>query len=111
MSHRADYNFVMKYGEVTPDGVAVYDLNSRRFVYMNRYLRYMLGFREAEKLPDSTEIMKLVHPDDLEYAERLYRELLSIGCIAPASFSNLQLIALTSLSASLKRNIQLQRMW
>ena len=46
MLNRADYNFVVKYGEVTPDGVAVYDLNSRNFVYMNRFLRLMLGLEE-----------------------------------------------------------------
>lgn len=30
--------------------------------------------------------MKHVHPDDMAYVEHRYRELLSIGCIAPAEF-------------------------
>lgn len=86
MVTRADYNFILKYGEVTPDGVAVYDLNSRNFVYVNRFLRQILGLGERQKLDRGESLLKLVHPEDLAYAEDRYRELLSIGCIAPAEF-------------------------
>src|SRR6478672_5117917 len=86
MDNRADYNFIVKYGEITPDGVAVYDLNSRRFVYINRFLSNIFEGTDKSMIEDASSIMKIVHPDDLEYVESRYRELLSIGCIAPTEF-------------------------
>jgi two-component system sensor histidine kinase VicK len=90
MLNRADYNFVVRYGEVTPDGVAVFDLNTRKFVYMNRFLRKILGLEERQTLDTGESVLKFVHPDDLVYAEDRYRELLSIGCLAPIELRILQ---------------------
>ena len=86
MDNRADYNFIVKYGEITPDGVAVYDLNSRRFVYVNRFLSQIFEGTDKNLKEDASSIMKIVHPEDLAYVENRYRELLSIGCIAPIEF-------------------------
>jgi two-component system sensor histidine kinase VicK len=90
MLTRADYNFVVKYGEVTPDGVAVFDLNSRKFVYANRFLNQILGLAERETLDSGESVLKFVHPEDLAYAEDRYRELLSIGCVPPIEFRIMQ---------------------
>jgi two-component system, OmpR family, sensor histidine kinase VicK len=86
MDNRADYNFIVKYGEITPDGVAVYDLNSRKFVYVNRFLSNIFEGADKNLIKDASSIMKIVHPEDLVFVENRYRELLSIGCIAPTEF-------------------------
>jgi two-component system, OmpR family, sensor histidine kinase VicK len=86
MHNRADYNFIVKYGEITPDGVAVYDLNTRTFVYRNRFLSNIFEGDDEGFQQNASAIMKLVHPEDLSYVEDRYRELLSIGCIAPTEF-------------------------
>ena len=82
----AGYNFIVKYGEVTPDGVAVYDLNSRSFVYLNRFLREMVGVNKNTESCPGEAFVEFVHPDDLVYVDQRYREMLSIGCIAPIEF-------------------------
>jgi two-component system, OmpR family, sensor histidine kinase VicK len=86
MVARADYNFIVKYGEITPDGVAVYDLNSRKFVYVNRFLTQIFGADDRELKENASNALTLVHPEDLPFAEHRYRELLSIGCIPPTEF-------------------------
>jgi two-component system, OmpR family, sensor histidine kinase VicK len=86
MFDRADYNFIIKYGGLTPDGVAVYDLNSRKFVYLNRFFERIFGMPGDELLEDPKLIIDRVHPDDLGFLDNRYRELLSIGCIGPTEF-------------------------
>lgn len=104
MLNRADYNFVVKYGEVTPDGVAVFDLNSRKFVYVNRFLRHILGMGERETLDSGEAVLKFVHPDDMRYAEDRYRELLSIGCMPPVEIRVMQ-------SGGDTRHISMEVLW
>jgi two-component system sensor histidine kinase VicK len=104
MLTRADYNFVVKYGEVTPDGVAVYDLNTRKFVYVNRFLRDILGMAERETLEAGDSVLKFVHPDDMEFVEHHYRELLSIGCMGAAEFRVLR-------PDSQVRNVSAEVLW
>ncbi len=86
MINRADYNFIVKYGDLTPDGVAVYDLNSRTFVYLNRFIKQIFGEESSSFLHQPESILSIVHPDDLAFVDNRYRELLSIGCIAPSEF-------------------------
>ncbi len=84
MLNRAEHNFVVKFGEISPDGVAIYDLNSRKFVYMNNFLLKMLGLSVPAEQIAGDDLLKIVHPEDLDYADHRYRELLSIGCMAPS---------------------------
>jgi two-component system, OmpR family, sensor histidine kinase VicK len=82
----ADYNFIVKYGQLTPDGVAVFDLNSRKFVYLNRFFTHIFAIEEQALKDDPALILRCIHPDDLSFLDSRYRELLSIGCIADIEF-------------------------
>jgi two-component system, OmpR family, sensor histidine kinase VicK len=86
MFSRADYNFIVKYGNLTPDGVAVFDLNSKKFVYLNRFFTHIFGVDEESLKEDASMIINSVVPDDLEFLDARYRELLSIGCISDTGF-------------------------
>ncbi len=58
----------------SPDIIAVYDPTTGRLVYANREISSILGYSIEElEAPDGTS--RLVHPDDLANARRVYQEM------------------------------------
>ncbi|PBQ31090.1 hypothetical protein CNR22_04680 [Sphingobacteriaceae bacterium] len=88
MEQIADYNFIQKIGELTEDGIAVYDSRLNKFVYVNSNF---LDIFEMKQGPDllfgsSLTILKYVLSEDFEYLKSRFQELIEKGCINTTEF-------------------------
>lgn len=88
MKNAADYRFIEKIGDLTEDGIAVYDLEARRFIYVNRNF---LNIFEMEGPPeplfqDSNIILKFILSEDFEYLRSRFYELIKTGCLNTTEF-------------------------
>lgn len=88
MEQKTEYDFIEKIGELTEDGVAVYDVLTRRFIYVNT------NFLKFFELPDSPEtlfadsnlLLKFILSEDFGYLESRFHELINTGCINTTEF-------------------------
>jgi hypothetical protein len=76
---KADYSFITKLGDISGDGVAVFDLNIRQFVYTNIYFRNIFEIAPDDDIGDGSVLLKHVSEADRAYLNERYMELLSIG--------------------------------
>jgi len=83
----ADHSFIARLGEISGDGIAIYDLNSRKFVYTNRYFRQIFNISEDSEIDDGKILLKFMPEEEKEHLQERYEELLSIGCISPTEFA------------------------
>jgi two-component system sensor histidine kinase VicK len=84
---KADYSFITKLGDISGDGVAVFDLNIRQFVYTNIYFRNIFEIAPDDDIGDGSVLLKHVSEADRAYLNERYMELLSIGCISETEFA------------------------
>jgi two-component system sensor histidine kinase VicK len=83
----ADHSFIARLGEISGDGIAIYDLNSRKFVYTNRYFRQIFNISEDSEIDDGKILLQFMPEEEREHLQERYEELLSIGCISPTEFA------------------------
>lgn len=83
---KEDYGFVRKIGELTDDGVAVYDLSRGEFLYANRHFLQIFGLSSGDLLSDASIVVKLVMAEDVAYLSNRFKELLRTGCINTTEF-------------------------
>jgi two-component system sensor histidine kinase VicK len=84
---KADYSFITKLGDISGDGIAVFDLNIRQFVYTNTYFRNIFEIGLHEDIGDGSVLLQYVSDADRAYLNERYMELLSIGCISETEFA------------------------
>jgi two-component system, OmpR family, sensor histidine kinase VicK len=84
---KADHSFITRLGDICGEGVAVYDLNTRKFVYTNRYFRDIFEVDEDVPIDDGNVLLKYINEEDREHLHERYVELLSIGCISATEFA------------------------
>jgi two-component system, OmpR family, sensor histidine kinase VicK len=80
------YTFIKKVGALTDDGVAVYDLAARRFLYANKNFLNIFGLKEGDLFLDASIIIKIVLAEDTAYLVSRFNELLKTGCINTTEF-------------------------
>lgn len=88
MEQIADYNFIQKIGDITEDGIAVYDTKIHKFIYVNQNF---LDIFEMNQGPDllfrsSSTILKYILSEDFEYLKSRFNELVEKGCINTTEF-------------------------
>lgn len=86
MEKISNYNFIKKIGEITDDGIAVYDISKKTFVYVNANFTKVFGIDEKELLFDSKIILKFILAEDNSYLKLRYAELMETGCINTTEF-------------------------
>jgi len=59
--------FIQRITEQSPNIIYVFDIETKKNVFINKNLREILGYKSHEVPEDSTEMIeKLIHPDDVE---------------------------------------------
>lgn len=86
MDHISNYNFIKKIGDITDDGIAVYDIKQKKFLYVNTNFTRIFGIDEKELLFDSKIILKFILAEDNTYLKLRYDELNETGCINTTEF-------------------------
>jgi len=86
MEKITNYNFIKKIGEITDDGIAVYDIKTGTFLYVNENFTKIFGIDEKDILFDSKIILKFVLAEDSSYLKLRYNELVETGCINTTEF-------------------------
>lgn len=86
MKIKEDHNFVKRAGELTDDGVAVYDLHNNKFTYVNDNFLKIFGVNRESLIDNSNLIMKIILAEDLDYMRSRYNELLEKGHINTTEF-------------------------
>jgi two-component system sensor histidine kinase VicK len=76
---------IIKAGELTGNGVAIYNLKKRSFEYTNDNFRTIFE-TGTEQLRDGEFLIKLIHSEDLDYLKSKYQELLQHGFLEPTEF-------------------------
>src|SRR3982751_2067274 len=60
------HSFIKKVADSSPGMIAVYDIKTGEYLYVNSAIRKILGYEPEDFLRGGFEfVVKLVHPDDL----------------------------------------------
>lgn len=88
METKKTYDFIERIGDLTEDGIGVYDIKIRKFVYVNEnFLNIFEMPGEPQPLfIDSKIILNYVLSEDFEYLKSRFRELIQTGCINTTEF-------------------------
>lgn len=82
----SNYNFIKKIGDMTDDGIAVYDIQKGSFLYVNTNFTRIFGIDEKDLFFDSKLILKFILAEDTAYLKMRYDELKETGCINTTEF-------------------------
>lgn len=82
----SNYNFIKKIGDMTDDGIAVYDIKKKTFLYVNANFTRIFGISENDLFFDSKLILKFILAEDTDYLKMRYDELIETGCINTTEF-------------------------
>jgi two-component system sensor histidine kinase VicK len=86
MENISNYNFIKKIGDITDDGIAVYDIKKKSFLYVNANFTRIFSIDEKDLFFDSNVILKFILAEDSAYLRMRYEELLETGCINTTEF-------------------------
>lgn len=60
-------SFIQKIADVTPSLIAAYNVNTGKYIFINKALKKLLGYEPEEVLEKGVDFfIPLIHPDDLE---------------------------------------------
>jgi len=85
---KTSYSFIEKIGELTEDGIAVYDMDTRAFVYVNNNFLKIFEIPGGPEIlfTDSKLILEFIASEDSEYLKSRFFELLKTACINTTEF-------------------------
>jgi PAS domain S-box-containing protein len=64
--HQDKEHFIQKIAELTPSLIAVYNIKTGKFLFINQAIQTIMGYRPEEVLKKGTEFfMQIIHPEDL----------------------------------------------
>jgi len=88
MNQKTDYNFIEKIGDLTEDGIAVYDLTLHKFVYVNQNFLNIFEMKEGHDalFLGSNSILKYILSEDFDYLKSRFDDLVATGCINTTEF-------------------------
>lgn len=82
----SNYNFIKKIGDMTDDGIAVYDIRKKSFLYVNSNFTRIFDIDEKDLFFDSKLILKFVMAEDAAFLKMRYQELIETGCLNTTEF-------------------------
>ncbi|MES2763601.1 MAG: PAS domain-containing sensor histidine kinase [Bacteroidota bacterium] len=83
---RQDYSFIKKIGELTDDGIIVYDLESKKFIYVNDNFLKIFEIDPTAILNDSKLVMQFILAEDKQYLNSRFEELIATGHVNTTEF-------------------------
>lgn len=86
MEITADYNFIKKVGQLTDDGICVYDLQTHRFVYVNENFLKIFQLPHTDLFSNSSLVLQIIAAEDTPYLKSRFQELVETGCINTTEF-------------------------
>lgn len=86
MKSNFDYSLIQRVGDLTTDGVAVYDLQDHKFLYTNQQFLNMFQVGKESATVDTNSVLKYVLTEDIDYLKSRTQELLSNGSINTTEF-------------------------
>jgi two-component system sensor histidine kinase VicK len=86
METLTDYSFIRRAGDLTDDGVAVFDLETRNFLYYNKRFPEILEVKAKQPGSLTKNILELILAEDLEYLRSRFSELRKKGHINTTEF-------------------------
>ena len=86
MKTKTDFNFIRNLGELTDDGVAVYDLAAHKFLYVNAHFLKIFQIDSEPLFSNSSIILQIVLAEDTAYLTSRFEELIRTGCINTTEF-------------------------
>ncbi len=83
---KQDYTFIKKIGELTDDGIIVFDVQERKFIYVNDKFLKIFEVGPDEIMRDSKIVMKFILAEDSAYLSSRYKELIELGHVNTTEF-------------------------
>ena len=73
-------SFIQKIADVTPSLIAAYNINTGKYIFINKALKKLLGYEPEEVLEKGIDFfIQLIHPDDLDPLMKKNAEALEIA--------------------------------
>lgn len=86
MNSTFDYSFIKRVGDLTGDGVVVYDMNDKKFLYANENFLNIFDVEHDTLSADTNTVLRYVFSEDLEYLKSRSQELFSTGSLNTTEF-------------------------
>lgn len=86
MESEFDYSLIKRVGDLTNDGVAVYDLHDQKFLYTNQQFLEIFKVKDSSVTIDKNSVLRYVLTEDVEYLKERTRELMTKGTVSSTEF-------------------------
>lgn len=86
MEGKFDYSFIKRVGDLTGDGVAVYDMQDKKFLYTNEIFLDIFQIQNETLSNDTKTVLTYVYTEDLDYLKARTEELFLQGSINTTEF-------------------------
>lgn len=86
MSTTFDYSFIKRVGDLTGDGVVVYDMNNKKFLYANENFLNIFDVQHETLTADTNIVLRYVFSEDIEYLKSRSQELFTTGSLNTTEF-------------------------
>lgn len=86
MNGQFDYSFIKKVGDLTGDGVVVYDTSEKKFVYANDNFLNIFEVEHETLSADTKTVLQYVFTEDMEYLVARSQELFTTGALNTTEF-------------------------
>lgn len=83
---KTDYNFIKKIGDLTDDGVCVYNMQTSNFIYVNQNFLNIFEIQHEDLFHNSSLILQIISAEDTPYLKNRFEELVETGCINTTEF-------------------------
>jgi len=79
-------NFIQKIADVTPCLIAVYNIYTGKYAFINNALKTLLGYDNKEALDSGIDFfLSIIHPDDIQLIMKENSHALKVANVQPAS--------------------------
>ncbi|MCW3075499.1 MAG: hypothetical protein JWO32_108 [Bacteroidetes bacterium] len=86
MNGQFDYSFIKRVGDLTGDGVVVYDTSEKKFIYANDNFLNIFEVRHETLSADTKTVLQYVFTEDMEYLIARSKELFTTGALNTTEF-------------------------
>src|SRR5690348_8998838 len=86
MESKTGYELIKKIGGLTEDGVIIYNLTDREFIYANESFFKIFELHSDSLAQQANIVLQYILEEDLVYLQARFEELLATGCINTTEF-------------------------
>ncbi|MBA3665238.1 MAG: PAS domain-containing sensor histidine kinase [Bacteroidetes bacterium] len=86
MNSKFDYSLIKRVGDLTGNGVVVYDTQNKKFLYANENFLNIFEVQDETLQLDSKIILRYLYTEDFDYLKSRSEELLTSGSLSTTEF-------------------------